>query len=206
MSNQQPPSKSNPWGFAIAGIILMVVGTYASLNVHLDFFESLNKQGIPVDLGKTLASGGVLLILLPVLRYFFITPLQEVVEGRNNELEATFAEAENLRTEMKKMKSDYEARLVQTEANAREQIQNQVKEAQNLRQQLMSEAAERADILVRQAQIEIEQEKVNAIQVIRTHVVDLTLAAAEKIIGENMDSGKNRRLIAEFIDMVEVAS
>ena len=95
---------------------------------------------------------------------------------------------------------------MKTEAEAREQIQNQIKEAQNLKQQLMSEAAERADALVRHAQVEIEQEKKNAILTIRTHVVDLTLAAAEKVIGENMDSDKNRRLVAEFIDTVEVTA
>jgi len=107
---------------------------------------------------------------------------------------------------MKKLRTEYEARMVATEADARSQIQNQIKEAQNLRQQLMSEAAERADVLIRQAQLEIENEKAHAIATIRTHVVDLTLAAAEKVIGENMDSDKNRRLIAEFIDTVEVAS
>ena len=190
----------------VAGIILMIGGTYASINIHPEFIESLNKQGLPIDLGKTVATIGVFLILLPVIRFFFINPLQESVDSRNQELENTFAETEVLRNEMKKLKSDYEARLVETEANAREQIQNQIKEAQNLRQQLMTEAAERADTLVRQAQMEIEQEKKNAILVIRTHVVDLTLAAAEKVIGENMDSDKNRRLVSEFIETVEVAS
>ena len=104
------------------------------------------------------------------------------------------------------MKSDYETRLTETEAEARFQIQNQIKEAQNLRQQLVAEATERADAMVRQAQLEIDQEKAHAIATIRTHVVDLSLAAAEKVIGENMDNAKNRRLIAEFIDTVEVAS
>ena len=74
-----------------------------------------------------------------------------------------------------------------------------------MRQQLMSEATQKADAMVKQAQLEIDQEKQNAISAIRTHVVDLSLAAAEKVIGENMDTEKNRRLVAEFIDTVEVA-
>jgi len=128
------------------------------------------------------------------------------MDARNQELETTFSDAEQLRTQMQTMKADYEARLTQTEAEAREQIQSQIKEAQNLRQQLMSEATQKADAMVRQAQLEIDQEKLNAISAIRTHVVDLSLAAAEKVIGENMDTEKNRRLVAEFIDTVEVAS
>jgi len=137
---------------------------------------------------------------------YFYVPLKEAMDARNQELETTFSDAEHLRAQMITLKSEYETRLAQTESEARFQIQNQIKEAQNLRQQLMSEAAERADALVRQAQLEIEQEKAHAIATIRTHVVDLSLAAAEKVIGENMDNDKNRRLVAEFIETVEVTS
>lgn len=184
----------------------MVGGTWFSLNVKIAAIEKLNEQGLPLDLGKTIAVIGVFLILFPAIKSFFLNDLTFAIEDRNHHLEETFAEVENLRSEMQKLKTDYEARMAETEAEARFQIQNQIKEAQNLRQQLMSEAAERADALVRQAEMEIEQEKNHAIATIRTHIVDLTLAAAEKVIGENMDSAKNRRLITEFIDTVEVAS
>jgi len=163
-------------------------------------------SGLQLDLGKTITNIGVFLVFIPVINMYFYVPLKEAMDERNHELESTFTEAEQLRTQMQTLKADYEARLIKTEAEAREQIQNQIKEAQSLRQALMSEATERADILVQQAQLEIEQEKKNAILVIRTHVVDLTLAAAEKVIGENMDSDKNRRLVSEFIETVEVAS
>jgi F-type H+-transporting ATPase subunit b len=206
MSEQQKSSPLATYGGFIGGAVLMVAGTWASRNYHNDFIQKLNDQGIPIDIGKTVAVIGVLLFVFPVVKFFFLNDLMGSMNARNQQLESTFAEAESLRAEMKQMRNDYEARLAQTEANAREQIQNQIKEAQNLRQQLMSEAAERADALVKQAQIEIDQEKIAAIQTIRTHVVDLTLAAAEKVIGENMDTAKNRRLVAEFIDTVEVAS
>ena len=206
MSNSQKSSGAPPALLYVSGIVLMVGGTWASLNVKIAAIEKLNEQGLPLDLGKSIAVIGVFLILFPAVKSFFIAPLSDAIEGRNHQLEETFSEAEELRTEMKKLRSEYEARLTQTEAEARSQIQNQIKEAQSLRQQLMSEAAERADALVKQAQLEIENEKAHAIATIRTHVVDLTLAAAEKVIGENMDSDKNRRLIAEFIDAVEVTS
>jgi len=206
MSNSQKSSGAPPALLFVAGLVLMVGGTYASLNLKIEAIEKLNEQGLPLDLGKTVAVIGVFLILFPAIKSFFLNPLTEAIETRNHQLEDTFSEAENLRAEMHKLRTDYEARLAETEAEARFQIQNQIKEAQNLRQQLMTEAAERADALVRQAQMEIEQEKTQAIATIRTHVVDLTLAAAEKVIGENMDTDKNRRLIAEFMDTVEVAS
>jgi F0F1-type ATP synthase membrane subunit b/b' len=34
--------------------------------------------------------------------------------------------------------------------------------------------------------------------------VDLALSAAEKVIGENMNSDRNRKLVEDFINKVEV--
>lgn len=205
MSNQQKASPLQTYLGIIVGIVLMMGGTWAALNWHPEFIAKLNSQGIPVDLGTTVAVIGVVLITLPVVRMFFINDLQASMDGRNSQLETAFSETETLRAEMQKLRNDYQIRIAETEAEARLQIQTQIKEAQNLRQQLMAEATERADALVRQAAMEIEHEKAQAIATIRTHVVDLSLAAAEKVIGENMDTAKNRRLIAEFIDKVEVA-
>ena len=71
---------------------------------------------------------------------------------------------------------------------------------------LKSEAAAKADELVKKAQQEIEQEKQRVIGDLRLAVVDLTLAATEKLIGENMDDARNRRLVGEFIAKVEAPS
>ena len=125
---------------------------------------------------------------------------------RGTPFEATFTEAENLKKEMAELRTSYEARLAKTEAEAREQIQAQIREAQSLRTTLMAEAATRADDLVKKAELEIEAEKVRALSQIRSHVVDLTLTATERLIGENVDTKVNRKLVDEFIDKLAVTS
>lgn len=187
----------------LAGAVLMFVGMYVSKNVKIDFLVDLEKRGIPLDPGKTVAVIGVLLILFPVIRSFFIAPLAEAINGRNSELEKTFTEAETLRSEMTQMKSDYERRLAETEASAREQIQAQVREAQELRKTLMAEASAKADEMLRKAQEDIQAEKARALTEIRVHVATLSLGATEKLLGENMDSDKNRRLIDDFLSTAE---
>lgn len=209
MSNEQKSSGSPIVGIII-GAVLMVGGTYLSLNAKAlgvgGIQETLEGQGIPLDFGKTIGTIGVFLILFPVIKSFFIKPLQDAIQERNSDLERTFTEAENLRTEMERMKSDYDRRLAESEANAREQIQSQIREAQNLRSSLMAEAATRADALVQQATAEIEAEKQKVLVELRTHVVDLALAAAEKVVSENMDSERNRRLVDDYINSVEVVA
>jgi len=192
---------------AVVGLVFMVGGFYLSQHAdqYLPFQQGLAEKGIPVDLGITLAVIGVLLILFPVIQSFYLTPLQEAIDQRNTDLERTFAEVEELRANMAQMKSEYETRLSETEANARQQIQASIKEAQQLRQTLMAEATDRADTMVRQAEAEIEAQKAQALVEIRSNVVNLSLAAAEKVVGETMDSDRNRKMIQNFISELEVA-
>jgi len=188
----------------VVGLGCAFGGFYVSKNVDIAFQDSLVKQGIPLDLGKTISMIGMFLFLFPALNFFYFKPLGGAIHARTTELEHTFAEAESLRTEMGQMRTDYEKRLAQTEADARAQIQAQINEAQQLRQTLMSEAASKADELVKRANQEIEAEKTRVMGELRLGVVNLTLQATEKLLGENVDSAKNRRLVEEFIDKIEV--
>ena len=135
-SHPQPGrSKVSPFLGFIVGIILFAVGITVLKDVAPPILV-----GIDFNLGKTVSWIGVLLIAFPVINALFISRLEEAIQERTVHLEATFSEAENLRAEMNKMRQEYEQRLVATEAEAREQIQAQIREAQNLRQQLMAEA------------------------------------------------------------------
>lgn len=206
MANQKSSSGLPFPVVLIIGVAMMAGGFYVSKNVHIEFLTKLAEQGISLDPGKTVSAIGVLLILFPVIRSFYIGPLTDAINGRTTELERTFTEAESLRSEMAQMRSDYERRLAETESAAREQIQSEIRKAQELRGQLEADARARADEYLRKAQEDIDNEKHRVITDLRLHVVDLTLGATEKILGENVDSDRNRKLIAEFIDKIEVPS
>ena len=190
------------------GVLLVLLGGWASTGSEFGLHglvESLDAQGIPITPGKTVSTIGVFLILFPVIDLFFLKPLSTAIHERNENLEHTFGEAENLRAELTKMRSDYETRLTAAESAARQHIEAQIKEAQGLRQTLMSEAATRADAMIERAQQEIATERARLVSDIRNQVVDLSLLAAERIVGENMDTDRNRRLVDEFVNGLEVA-
>ena len=188
----------------VIGVAMMVGGMYVSINVHLAFVDKVNGMGIPLDIGKTIATIGVFLIVFPLIESFYLNPLKDSILNRTQALQQTFEEAENLRTAMTATKADYEARLVETEASAREQIQAEIKKAQELRKSIQAEASEKADELLAKAREEIASERDRALVDMRVHVATLSLLATEKILGENMDNERNRKLIDEFIDNVEV--
>lgn len=200
MASHTESKTGSPWLRVIAGAVLIVLGATVLYKVYVPV------PGLPLSLGKTASMLGILLVLFPVVRHFYTGPLEEAISERNSSLERTFTEAEELRARMDSMRSEYETRLAETEAQAREQIQAQIRQAQDLRAEMMAEATAKADSLVKRAQEEIEQQKARALTEMRLEVVNLTLAATERILGENVDDARNRKLVQEFIDTVEVPS
>ncbi|RYG16160.1 hypothetical protein EON82_25340, partial [bacterium] len=87
----------------VIGAVLMVGGTYVSLKKLIPL-HALEEMGIPIDLGSTIATVGVLLIVFPLIKMFFTDPLSQAIGERNSNLESTFAEAESLRAEMTKLR------------------------------------------------------------------------------------------------------
>jgi F-type H+-transporting ATPase subunit b len=187
----------------IAGLAFMFGGFYLYVN-KLGEIPAIKEMGLDLNLGKTLFMLGVLWIVFPAITTFYLKPLQDAIDERNNALESTFAEAEQLRTDMSKMKGDYERQLAETEAAARTQIQEEISKAQELRRNLEATAAAAAEEMKRKASAEIATERERVLTELRVKTVDLTLAATERLIGENMNDERNRKLIQEFIDKAEV--
>ncbi|RYG41577.1 ATP synthase F0 subunit B [bacterium] len=178
----------------IFGIILILLGISPVLN-----HEIHPVTGITLNFGETAAMIGMLLILFPIIKSFYTKPLSEAIESRTGELESTFTAAENLKADMANLRSEYEAKLAATEAQARETINAQLREAQSVRATLMAEANQKAEALVNNAQAEITSERVRLLSELRLHVTDLALSAAERVVGENMDNERNRRIVDDFI-------
>ena len=204
MSNEYKSPLST--GLSLVLGVAFIGAGWALRSVFAPTKEMMEGKGIPLDPSMTIAVIGVFLILFKVVEFFFIVPLADAINERNRNLEQTFSEAEQLKSDMQKMRTDYEARLTKTEADARDRIQQEVKKAQDLRASITAEAGAKADEMIKKAQDEIGQEKAKALVEIRTHVVDLTLQASAKVVGENMDNARNRKLIEDFIQNLEVTA
>lgn len=190
----------------VVGIIAMVGGMAWHLNPGpmKEVYEKLEHQGLPLDLGKTIAVIGVFLILFPVINSFFVKPLNDAINARTTELESTFSEAESLRNEMTHMKGEYEQRLTATEADARQKIQDEIRKAQDLRAQLQNEAAAQKEEMIKRAEEEIATQRDRTIRDLRLNTVNLTLGATEKLIGRRLSADDDTKLIEEFIANAEV--
>ena len=75
--------------------------------------------------------------------------------------------------------------------------------AQKEREQLLAKTREEQEQLLERARREIEAEKEKAILALRHEAVDLSIAAASKLVEANLDSDANRRLVLEYLAGLE---
>jgi F-type H+-transporting ATPase subunit b len=103
---------------------------------------------------------------------------------------------------MQKTRAEYEQRLASIEAQAREQIQAAVKEAQELRGNILADAQKQAQATLEKGRTDAEREREIAFLEMRKQIVDLTLRAAGKVIDETLDTRKQQAIVDEFIGSV----
>ncbi len=108
-----------------------------------------------------------------------------------------------------KLKKDSEDLLEQNkkilaEANAQSMkiINNSKEMASKMRDELMAKAQDDSRKLIEQAKIEINQEKETAMADLRNEVSDLAIKTAEKILRDNLDADKQKKIINDFITQI----
>lgn len=128
------------------------------------------------------------LILLFVLKKFGWKPILQIIKDREKTIEESLNSAQNAKLEMQQLKEQNEKIL----AEARADRDVLLKEAKEIRDKMIKsseqEAKIRANRILEDAQIEIENLKNSAISEIKDKVVELSVQVAEKILKKELSS------------------
>jgi F-type H+-transporting ATPase subunit b len=144
----------------------------------------------------------VFFALFFVLKRFAWPQILKTVEERERRIQNQLAEAERLNAEAKAAfeKNQYALNTAHDQAVA---LLNEAKAAaQKEREAALRKTREEQEQMLDRARKEIEAEKARAIAELRREAVDLSLAAASKLMDEKMDSDANRKLVTEYLSSV----
>ncbi|MFO8102122.1 MAG: F0F1 ATP synthase subunit B [Dehalococcoidia bacterium] len=139
------------------------------------------------------------LVLLVILSKFAYKPLQRMLDERSARIKAGLEkseEAERYAIEMDEaIKSEREA----ARKEGQELIAQAKETAELRREEYIAQAKQEAEALLERARSEIQLEKDQALEELRAQFADLTILAAGKVINEELDKEKHRRLIEEVL-------
>jgi F-type H+-transporting ATPase subunit b len=133
------------------------------------------------------------IFLLLILKKFAWKPILGAVSDREEGIKKALASAEKARKEMENLNADNERILKEARAE-REAL---LKEARDIKVKIVEdakgEAQAQANKIIEQAQAAIESEKKAAMAELRSHVADLSIEIAEKVVRAEL-SNKDKQI------------
>ena len=138
-------------------------------------------------------------ILLIVLRLIAFKPVMRMMDERSARIREGLEAAEKMRDQATQADAAVQKRLEE----ARQEGQGLIGQSQQIASRIQEEARQQArtegDALLARARSEIALERDEAIAQIRREFADLTITAAEKVIGQSLDRKAHERLIEEVL-------
>jgi len=155
--------------------------------------------GLQINLFWIIVSSLNFLLFLFLISRFAFGPINQILESRRERIEQGLKDAEQARRDRENAEKERAAALQEARREANEILARAQKIAQETRDADI--AATKADLerIRERAAAEIEAEKQRAITELRTEVADLALQAASKVVGETLNTERERRLVAEFL-------
>lgn len=152
---------------------------------------------LDVSIGLVFWSTITFLLLLVILKKYLWKPLLDNLDNREKLINDSIKNAEDIQRKSEESFDEYNAKLAEAREEVRKVISAGKESAEKIKTEILDEANKRASALVDKAKKEIEAEKSGALNEIKKIVVDVSLAAAEKMIKNNIKSEDHMRLIEE---------
>lgn len=157
-----------------------------------------------VEFGLVFWTWLVFFVLLFLLWKFAWPALVSATEEREQKIAGQLAAAEKSHAEAAAALEDGKKFAAESRASAQQLLAEARLTAEKERAALLERARKEQEELLERARRDIAAERDKALVALRREAVDLSLAAASKLVGERMDSETDRRLVTEYLDSVEI--
>ena len=137
--------------------------------------------------------------LLAVLYKFAWKPILSALDAREESIRKSVDEAERIRLELSKIEEIRVRMLTEVETKSKDVIAQARKGAVEAARIIQEKAKEEAHILLENARREIKSEVEKAQADLREESARAAVQLAGKLIEENLDDEKNRKLVNELI-------
>jgi F-type H+-transporting ATPase subunit b len=144
----------------------------------------------------------IFVMLVLILKKYAWKPLLKSLNDREQGIKDSIEKAEYLKQEAEKMLEEHRKMIAKADEESRKIINESKQMAEKMRNDLMSKTGEDAARMITQAKLEIEREKVAALNTLKDEIANLAVQAAGKIIDENLDAEKQKKLIGNFINKI----
>ena len=153
-----------------------------------------------INLGLSIWTIVVFVLLLVILRKFAWGPILGAVQDREDHVRSTLELAASEREESTELLEQYRKQMLEARREAQDLIAKAKEMGVSVRKEIEEKARQEANVIMEKALESIEKEKEAALDELRQGSVDIALAAAGKLIGEELNQDKDRKLAVDFVN------
>jgi F-type H+-transporting ATPase subunit b len=159
-------------------------------------------EGLGINLTVLVAQIFNFLLLFLILRGVAYKPMVKFLDGRREKIAKGLEDARRAEERLANIEKDYQSRMDAARADAQKMVAEMTANAEKNAAAIAAKANEDAAKIKATAQEEAETERNKALADLRSQVVTLSMAAANKLIGDSMDEKRQRSLVNEFFSGV----
>jgi F-type H+-transporting ATPase subunit b len=141
----------------------------------------------------------IFVLLMVVLAKFAFPPILGAVEARERALEEAIEGARRDRDAATALLAEQRAQIEAARGEAQRLIAEGHATSERMRADMLEQARREQQEILERARGEIGRERDRAIAELRREAVDLAIAAASRVVEQNLDSAGNRRLIESYL-------
>ncbi len=138
-------------------------------------------------------------LLLVLLRIFLYKPILAMLDRRAQTIREGLEAAEKSKEQAASAEEDVAKQLEEARQQSQANITQAQETANRIQEEARAQARREAETLLERARGEIQLERDQAISELRKEFAELTVSAAEKVIGQSLDRQAHQRLIDEVL-------
>lgn len=138
-------------------------------------------------------------ILVFILGKYAWGPILAAVDAREKGIQSALDEAADRNEEASKLLAEHKEQLADARRQANELLAEGKTAGDNVRKEIEEKARAEGQAIIERARAEIQRERDAAIAELRKESVDLALAAATRLMQENLDQEKDRALVERYL-------
>jgi F-type H+-transporting ATPase subunit b len=139
------------------------------------------------------------IVLFVLLRLFLYKPVMKMLDERTKRTKDAMDLAEATKKEFEQAKGEVQREIEKGRQEAQAIITQSMQVGERLKEESRQEATKQAQTIVDRTRSELEAERDKIVGDLRREFVDISIAAAEKVIKETLDREKHRKLIEETL-------
>lgn len=152
-----------------------------------------------VDFGLMFWTWILFLLTLAILSWKAFPAIAKGLESRTAKIEDAIAGAKSDRDEARRLLDEHQRQLDEARLEARGFLQEGRDAGERLRAEILAQARTEHEALLEKARKEMAREREELVASVRRDAIDLSIAAAERLINERLDDEGNRKLVRDYL-------